>query len=114
MTQDAIFRLSPEELALAMSMVGNADVAKGLLVSQFGVMDAAQMQERLFAAGHSLIAKSLLSVDTASGQTHLDEALSAAASALCKADFTIRFSRGEKGLSNTLPIIMPRASCCGA
>jgi len=89
------FRVSAEELALALSLVGRPDVAKGLLVGHFGLMEEAHMHSRLYAAGHSLMSKALLSVDASRGQSRLDDNFADVVSALAECDFTIRFTRSQ-------------------
>jgi len=96
MGKDTSFRLSAEELAMALNLAGRPDMAKGLLVSHFGEIDEKEMRSRLLAASHSLMSKGLLSVEPEKGEPRLDGALVNAVSPLIQADFTIRYSRVQK------------------
>ncbi len=53
------YTLSAEELALAFSLVNRPDLGKGVLFETFGEMAPQALEERLKAAGHSLLARNL-------------------------------------------------------
>lgn len=65
-----VVRLGIEEVALAMSILGHPDVAKALFITTFGDLSPDDEEGRLLAAGHSLMARGLLSV--ANGESKLD------------------------------------------
>lgn len=71
-TSDKV-RIGVEELAMAISLVGRAEIAKGLLYSAFGELAPDEERGRLLAAGHSLMARGLLAVQD--GESRLEERL---------------------------------------
>lgn len=95
------FLLSVEEVALAMSLVGQPEVAHNLMVSQLGAMKQEEARVRLLTAGHSLIARGWLTMD-ARGTMHLADSLARIACVLSRADFSIRYSRAHRNADLSL------------
>jgi len=93
-------KMGIEELALALSLMGRPEAAKGLLFASFGQMAAAEEQGRLLAAGHSLMARGLLSVQA--GQSCLAEDLRELLQVLIGNDFAIQFNRRSGTSEETL------------
>lgn len=89
------FCLSVEEVALAVSMAGQPEVAHGLMMAQLGTMPQEEVRARLRAAGHSLLARGWLAMD-AQGEMHLADPLTRIARVLSRADFSIRYSRSHR------------------
>lgn len=86
------FRLSVEELALAMSTEGRAEIAQSMMVAQLGKMEQEEARLRLLTAGHSLLARGWLTLE-ADGTLHLVDSMARVARVLSGADFSIRYSR---------------------
>jgi len=91
MNQLRTIRLSLEELAVSLSMLGNPVLGKGILVSELGQISSEEERGRLSAATHTLMAKEILSLK--------ESKLTPAASfvnlitPLINCDFSIRCSR---------------------
>lgn len=64
-------RIAIEELAMATSLAGKPEIAKGLLYSAFGEVTPDEEQGRLLAAGHALMSRGLLTVRD--GQSRLED-----------------------------------------
>lgn len=91
------YRLSVDEIAMALSQMDEADLARSLLAaSAAGELTAEQASGRLLAAGHSLIARSMLDVDL-NGLVHLSPELETVVRPLAHADFAVRLSRSDGG-----------------
>ena len=88
-------QLGVEELSLAMSMIGEPEVAKGLLHLALGEMSTEEEKGRLLAAGHSLMARGLLFIRD--GQSHLAGDLRGLLSTLADNDFIIHCNRRKLG-----------------
>ena len=82
--------LSFEELALVFSLMGYPQRAHELLLAHLNPLEPEEADARLHAAGHSLIARGLLSLDD-EGQMRLDETLQKLTRGLVDCEFTIRF-----------------------
>jgi len=94
------FRLSIEELAFAMGILGGANVASGFLIATLGEKSQPELEGRLYAAGHSLMARGCLELE---GETkQLDKTLSDMVSLLLENKFSIRCSRSAGGVEQTL------------
>ncbi len=102
MTQNS-FRLSVEELALAFSQIGNPNLGQELLGAQLAIQDPAEIRARLLSAGHSLLARGWLGIDS-QGHFYLDDALARIARVLAHADFSLRFSRAARGIEFELTL----------
>lgn len=87
------FKLSVDEVAMALAQVGASDVGKQLLrtIADDELSDA-ELSARLLAAGHSLMARELLDVSE-SGVVTLNADLATVARALAEAPRTLRVSR---------------------
>jgi len=95
------FLLSVEEVALAMSIVGQPEMAHNLMAAQLGEMQQEEARARLLAAGHSLMARRWLTMD-AQGTMHLAEPLGRVARVLSRADFSVRYSRSHRNADFSL------------
>jgi len=95
------FLLSVEEVTLAMSMVSQPEIAHGLMVAQLGEIQQEESRARLLAAGHSLMARGWLTMDTR-GTMHLTDLLARIARVLSRADFSIRYSRSHRNADFSL------------
>lgn len=94
-------RVSLEELALLLNLMGHSVVAKGLLVSQLGDISVEEERGRLLAANHTLLAKNIMKLDE--GQLHIDPAYTNLLSILIDNDFAVRcFAASEGGFLQTL------------
>jgi hypothetical protein len=94
-------RLSIEEMAFILSAVDQPEMAHDLMVAQLGDMEQEEAQARLFAAGHSLVARGWLTVNE-SGETKLSEQLSYLGHILVHTDFSIRYTRSYQPVELTL------------
>ena len=95
------FTLSVEEVALAMSLVGQPEVAHNLMMAQLGEMKQEEARARLLTAGHSLMARGWLTMD-AQGAMHLADAMARVTRVLSHADFSIRYSRSHRNADLSL------------
>lgn len=87
------WRLGVEELAVALGVAGGEDVAAGLLMAILGPRSPEEMDGRMLAAGHSLVARGLLVLR--GDEKRLDEGLSSALLPLVQQRFSLRCSRAE-------------------
>jgi hypothetical protein len=93
--QETQFYVSIEELAMIMNVAGYPDKAYHLMVSQLGDMSKEEARIRLMTAGHSLLARKYLSIDT-NGNTTLMDPVARIAWILSGADLSIRYSRSYR------------------
>ncbi len=89
------FALSVEELAVSLNLIGEARMGHGLMVAQLGAMGREEARARLLAAGHTLLARRLLTVGE-QGEITLAPTLEQTVRALANAAFSIRFSRAYR------------------
>ena len=85
------FVLSVEEVSLVISIVGRPEVAHGLMAAQLGDMQEEEARARLLAAGHSLMARGWLTMDS-QATMRLADPLARIARILSRADFSVRYS----------------------
>jgi hypothetical protein len=90
--QGSAMNLSIEEVAFAISSMGYPDIAGGFLLSLMGPKEQAEMDGRLYAAAHSLMARGLLTVDVERGEQRLDPSFRECVGALVENDLTLRCS----------------------
>lgn len=95
------FRLSAEEVALALNLVGQPEIGHSTMIAQLGPLSQEDARARLLAAGHSLMARGLLTMN-AEGSLFLEETLARVARVLSHADFTIRYSRSHQNMDLSL------------
>ena len=86
------WRLTVEEIALLMSLHGQKEAAKELLQYQLGPVGKENVQGRLYAAGHSLIAGGELAV-AADGSIHVGEDMALLTDILLDSPHSLRFTR---------------------
>ncbi|HOS78715.1 MAG TPA: hypothetical protein PLJ24_00465 [Anaerolineae bacterium] len=91
---DAGFLLSVEELALALSALGQSQMAHDIMVAQLGNMSADEAHVRLKTAGHSLLARGRLTLD-AEARLQLAPDLERLVSALIQPAFSLRYHRSQ-------------------
>ena len=87
------FRLSIEELAYALGVMGGEEAASVFLLSLLGERPQREMQGRMLAAAHSLAARELLDFDEDAGIRGLSPALAATVAPLLQHSSVIRCSR---------------------
>jgi len=91
----ATFRLSVEEVAVALSLIGKPGLGHDLLAAQLGTtLSQDEIRARLLAAGHSLISRGYMAV-TQEGAVGLADDLARVTRVLAQADFSIRYSRSD-------------------
>lgn len=103
------FRLSIEELAYALGVVGGDEAASVFLLSLLGERPQREMQGRLLAAAHGLAARELLDFDEDAGIRGLSPALAAAAAPLLQHSHAIRCSRAANGHEAVLSLYLGSA-----
>ncbi len=70
-----MYRLSVEEVAFAMGLLGDYDMAAGYLIATLGPLEEEDLSGRMAAAGHALMARDLLDVEDHPETGKLDETL---------------------------------------
>jgi len=90
---DREFVLSVEEVAFAMSAAGSEDVAGGFLLALLGEREQAEVDGRLYAAAHSLMARGLLQVNMQTGEKHLEPSLAEIVGGMARNNLSLRCSR---------------------
>ncbi len=93
MNNGLMFHLGLEEVVVAIGLVGQPEVAKALLWSNVGEINADEERGRLLAAHHSLLAKGLITLQQ--NEAHPTEDLVQIATMLVEHTFIVRFSRGS-------------------
>lgn len=89
--------LSVEELALALTLSGHAEMARALMGLHFGELSEAEGKARLTAAAHSLIARDLGSFSFSKGELSLSEPFQQVLKIVTAPDYSIRSSRVREG-----------------
>lgn len=84
------FNLAVEEVAYAMGVLGGSETAHGFLVSLLGERPQKEIEGRLLAASHSLVARSLLDFEIEPARTWLNDDLAAAVKAILDQRFSLR------------------------
>jgi hypothetical protein len=82
------YRLSLEELAFALGVIGGVDVASAFLVTTLGKLKDDDLSGRLTAASHSLLARELMTIEQGKGK--LEAGLAEVATAIVASTHTIR------------------------
>ena len=90
------FQISHEELSVAMTLLGKSDEARGYLQSSSSLKSPEDLESRLIAASHSLIARDLIEVSNDSGAI-LNARLKKLVQALLDNRFFIRCSKTVPG-----------------
>lgn len=88
------YSLAIEEFAVSMGLAGRPEEAKGLLLSQFGMLPTDEERGRLLSANHSLLARNLLSI--VNGAPELSKELTHVISLLFSTTRLCRFGRTGK------------------
>lgn len=94
---DNAFDLSIEELAYAMGVLGGSEVATGYLMALLGERPQREMQGRLLAASHGLVARGYLDFDPVTGDKRLSPDLARTVGVLIQHDFLLRCTRAAAG-----------------
>jgi len=89
--------LSIEEVAFAISSMGRPEIAAGFLLSLVGPREQAEMDGRLYAAAHSLMARGLLTVHVERGEQQLAPAFREWVGVLIDNELTLRCSSAANG-----------------
>ena len=90
------YRLSIEELAYAMGVLGGTDTATGFLLAILGERPRMETEGRLLAASHALVARGYLDFDIETGEKWLDDGLSEVVSPILANDFSLRCSKATE------------------
>lgn len=96
------FQLSIEELAYAMGVLGGVETAGGFLLGILGEREQSEIDGRLLAAGHSLIAHGLLDFELAPPNQHLDLDLAHVVQLILQHSYAIRCIRATHREEQTL------------
>jgi hypothetical protein len=99
-------RLSVEEVAYAMGLVGEPAAARGFLVSLLGDLEEPEMEGHLYAASHSLMARGLLHLNVAERTQRLDESLASMVDTVLHYDFSVQCSRSAGPAETTPPLVL--------
>lgn len=94
---DNAVALSIEELAYAMGVLGGTDAATGFLLGILGQRPRLEVEGRLLAAAHGLVARGYLSFDAAKGSSWLTHQLAAMIKPIVENEYTLRLSRVRDG-----------------
>lgn len=89
------WRLTVEEIAFLMSLRQQPQLAQDLLRTQLGPLTQENVEGRLFAAAHTLIARDELAV-AAGGSIHMSERLALLANILLDAPHSLRYMRAYR------------------
>ncbi len=92
-----VVALSIEELAYAMGVLGGADAATGYLLGILGQRPRQEVEGRLLAAAHGLVARSYLDFDATTGSSWLTDQLAEMIKPVARNDYTLRMSRISGG-----------------
>jgi hypothetical protein len=92
MTETAIM-LSIEELAYAMGVMGGTDTATGFLLGLLGPRPPLEVEGRLLAAAHSLVARGYLDFDVATSASWLTGELANIVELMIHSDYSLRLNR---------------------
>lgn len=95
-------KLSIEELAYALGVMGGQDVAGGFLLAILGERSPDEIKSRLLAASHALIARDLLALNLDTKSKQLNPELVKLIMPLIANRFSLRCSRSEKGMETLL------------
>lgn len=87
--------LSVDELALAVVMAGQADVAKGILQGSLGEISEEEVRGRLLAAGDALLSRGLTEFRGEDKKIYLSEQMMDIAVVLATPEFSLRLDRYE-------------------
>jgi len=96
-----LYELSVEEVALAMSIAGYAGNTNALLEATFGTMSEDERRGRLMAAGASLAARRLVTLEGEQPLT-LDQELTRVVGILHAPAFSLKYDRGSPGALGTI------------
>jgi len=91
------YRLGIEETGYALGVIGGEDVASEFLLSVLGDRSRKELEGRLFAAAHSLVARNLVGFDRQSGKKWLDPDFERILQPFIAPDFMLRCSRASQG-----------------
>lgn len=103
--------LSVEELAYAMGVLGGVDVANGYLTALLGERPQREMEGRLLAASHSLVARGQLEFDPGTGDKHLSAELAGMVGVLIRNDYFLRCTRASEGREEIVNFYVAGGHC---
>lgn len=102
--------LSIEELAYAMGVLGGTDAATGFLLGILGQRPRLEVEGRLLAAAHGLVARGYLGFDAAKGSSWLTQPLAAMVEPMVRNRYTVRLSRVRDGSEEIATLYVSDAS----
>ncbi len=91
----SVWRLTVEEIALLMSLRKQPELAQELLQAQLGPLTKENVEGRLYAAGHTLIARDELAV-AVDGSIHIGEEMTLLTQILLDAPHSLRYTRSYR------------------
>lgn len=91
------FAFAIEELAYAVGVLGGTEVARGYLTALLGERPQQELEGRLLAASHALVARGYLDFDAASGDKKLKPDLAPLVDALIQHDYFLQCTRAGSG-----------------
>lgn len=97
-TTQSTVQLSVEEMALAMSLAGMPETGKLFLYSAYGELSGEDESSRLYAAGHSLVARDLIYI--VEGRAELSHDMKRIFSILTESEYSIQYVKQQEGLAN--------------
>lgn len=103
--------LSIEEVAFALAVAGDSDVAAGFLQSLVGDLSPDQLSGRLTAAGHSLLARRILTIDLSNQQSSMSTDLARIVSVFTSASSSIRCTKTLNAGEMTVTYFFDRNGC---
>ncbi|MEM4202904.1 MAG: hypothetical protein QXS54_02425 [Candidatus Methanomethylicaceae archaeon] len=89
--------LSIEELAYAIGILGDVEAASGFLLGTLGQRPRLEVEGRLLAAAHGLIARGYLELDVVTNSSRLKDGLTRMVQPIVDGHYTLRLSRVKDG-----------------
>ncbi len=97
-----MYRLSIEEVAFAMGLLGDYEVAAGYLTATLGLLGKENLSGRMSAASHALMARGLLDVEEQPETGKLDETLAHWVRTMMDAPRSIRCESTRQGVDGVM------------
>lgn len=101
---DKHFRLSVEEVAYSMSLLGDPTSARGMLSALLGDMQKEELEGHLYAATHSLMARGLLKLDLEQRTQQLNDGLAGLVRTLLRHDSSLQCSKASQSAGLGMPL----------
>lgn len=90
------YELSIEEVAYAMGVLGGTEVATGFLLALLGERPRLEIEGRLLAASHALVARGYLDFNPDTGEKWLEQDLKTTIEPMVKNDYSLRCSKATE------------------